>query len=75
MGDESRYASSVRRERPDAPHDSGQPARRTRSGGASDALHGLALQERENILARTVLATGNMRMSDDLYIQTSKCDF
>lgn len=51
----------MRRGRPDAPHGRGQSAR-PGNGGASDALDGLALQERENILARTVLATGKHRM-------------
>lgn len=48
------------RSHPDAPHGRRQPARRTGGGGASYALHGLALQEGEDISARSVLATGNI---------------
>lgn len=49
-----------RETRTDAPHGRGQPARRTRGGGASYALDGLALQERENISTSAVLATGKL---------------
>lgn len=54
---EGQYAPGVSRDRPDAPDGRGQPAG-TGGGGASYALDGLALQERENISACTVLATG-----------------
>lgn len=43
---------------PDAPHGRRQPAPRTRGGGASYALNGLALQEREDISTCAILATG-----------------
>lgn len=44
--------------RPDAPDGRGQSARRTRGGGASYALDGLALQERKDLSTSAVLATG-----------------
>lgn len=46
------------RSHPDAPHGRSQSARRTGGGGASYALHGLALQEGEDIFTCPVLATG-----------------
>lgn len=49
------------RSHPDAPHGRSQSARRTGGGGASYALHGLALQEGEDIFTCPVLATGNRK--------------
>lgn len=59
VGTLSDYGGSELRSesRPDAPDRRGEPPG-PGGGGASYALDGLALQERENILAGTVLATG-----------------